>query len=84
MAEATDTSIALTGSTASMIDVSHKMSSALPTFMVVALGLTFLLLLVAFRSVLVPLKASLAILLSIVSSFGVVVAVFQWGWPCVA
>jgi RND superfamily putative drug exporter len=48
--------------------------------MVVVLGLTFLLLMVAFRSILVPLKASLAILLSIVSSFGVVVAVFQWGW----
>ncbi|WP_350167595.1 MMPL family transporter [Ilumatobacter fluminis] len=80
IAESTDTSIALTGSTAAMIDVSQKMSDALPTFMLVVLGLTFLLLLVAFRSLLVPLKASLAILLSIVSSFGVVVAVFQWGW----
>ncbi len=77
---ATGTEIALTGGTASNIDVAHKMSSALPTFMIVVLGLTFVLLLVAFRSLLVPLKASLAILLSIASSFGVVVAVFQWGW----
>lgn len=76
----TGTSISLTGVTASNIDVSQKLSSALPLFMVVVLGLTFLLLMVAFRSILVPLKASLAILLSIVSSFGVVVAVFQWGW----
>lgn len=78
--DATGTSISLTGVTASNIDVSEKLMSALPVFMIVVLGLTFLLLMVAFRSILVPLKASLAILLSIVSSFGVVVAVFQWGW----
>ncbi len=77
---ATGTNIALTGSTASNIDVSDKMTSALPTFMIVVLGLTFVLLLVAFRSILVPIKAMVAILLSIGASFGVVVAVFQWGW----
>ncbi|MGB3735032.1 MAG: MMPL family transporter [Ilumatobacter sp.] len=76
----TDTNISLTGVTASNIDVSEKLMSALPVFMGVVLGLTFLLLMVAFRSILVPLKASLAILLSIASSFGVVVAIFQWGW----
>ena len=48
--------------------------------MLLVIGLTFVLLMVVFRSVLVPLKAALAILLSIVSSFGVLVAVFQWGW----
>jgi len=78
--ESTDTTISLTGSTAANIDISEKLRSALPSFMAVVLGLTFLLLLVAFRSILVPLKASFAILLSIVSSFGVVVAIFQWGW----
>lgn len=78
--DATGARVALTGNTAANIDVAHKLSSALPLFMAVVLGLTFLLLLVAFRSLLVPLKASLAILLSIVSSFGVIVAVFQWGW----
>ncbi|MGB0113274.1 MAG: MMPL family transporter, partial [Ilumatobacteraceae bacterium] len=76
----TGTTASLTGTTASNIDISEKLSSALPKFMIVVLGLTFILLTVAFRSILVPLKASLAILLSIVSSFGVVVAVFQWGW----
>src|SRR5262249_14444542 len=49
-------------------------------FMLLVIGLTFVLLMVVFRSLLVPLKAALAILLSIVSSFGVLVAVFQWGW----
>lgn len=71
--------ISLTGLTPSNIDVSEKLLSALPIFMLVVLGLTFLLLMVAFSSILVPLKASLAILLSIGSSFGVVVAIFQWG-----
>lgn len=77
---ATGATVSLTGKTASNIDVSKKMADALPVFMAVVLGFTFLLLMVAFRSILVPLKASVAILLSIVSSFGVVVAVFQWGW----
>jgi RND superfamily putative drug exporter len=68
------------GSTASLIDVSDKMTSALPVFMLLVIGLTMVLLLVVFRSILVPIKAAIAILLSIASSFGVVVAVFQWGW----
>jgi RND superfamily putative drug exporter len=68
------------GSTASLIDLSDKMTSALPMFMMIVIGLTMVLLLVVFRSILVPIKAAIAILLSIASSFGVVVAVFQWGW----
>ena len=56
------------------------MTSALPVFMLLVIGLTMLLLLVVFRSILVPIKAAIAILLSIASSFGVIVAVFQWGW----
>ena len=43
-------------------------------------GLSILLLMMVFRSVLVPLKAALGFLLSVVASFGVVVAIFQWGW----
>jgi RND superfamily putative drug exporter len=74
----TDTSV--TGLTATLIDVSDKMTSALPKFMAIVIGLTMILLLVVFRSILVPVKAALAILLSIASSFGVIVAVFQWGW----
>ena len=44
------------------------------------LGLSFLLLMAVFRSVLVPLKAVLVNLLSIGAAYGVVVAIFQWGW----
>jgi len=72
--------VSVAGSTASNIDIADKLSGALPLFMLMVIGLTLLLLLAAFRSVLVPIKAALAILLSIGSSFGVLVAVFQWGW----
>jgi RND superfamily putative drug exporter len=77
---ATGATVLVAGATAAQIDVADKMASALPVFMLLVIGLTFVLLMVVFRSVLVPLKAALAILLSIVSSFGVLVAVFQWGW----
>ena len=70
----------VTGTTATNIDIADKVGRALPTFMALVLGLTMLLLLVAFRSVLVPIKAAVAILLSIGAAFGVLVAVFQWGW----
>jgi RND superfamily putative drug exporter len=78
--ESTGVSVELTGATAADIDISDKLAQALPVFVLVVLVLTMLLLLVAFRSILVPIKAAVAILLSIASSFGVLVAVFQWGW----
>jgi len=68
------------GSTAANIDISAKIAHALPLFMVMVIGLTMLLLLVVFRSIFVPVKAALAILLSVGGAFGVIVAVFQWGW----
>lgn len=76
----TGAAVSLTGSTASNIDISDKMLSALPVFMILVIGLTLVLLMVVFRSIVVPIKAAIAILLSIASSFGVLVAVFQWGW----
>ena len=54
--------------------------SRLPIFIGGVLGLSFLLLLLVFRSILVPLKAVLMNLLSIGAAYGVVVAIFQWGW----
>ena len=72
--------VAVAGNTAMNIDISDKLTDALPMFMAVVIGLTMLLLMVVFRSILVPIKAALAILLSIGASFGVVVAIFQWGW----
>lgn len=75
-----DASISITGNTAVGVDVSNKLTSALPTYLLVVIGLSFLLLLLAFRSVLVPLKATLGFLLTIGATFGITVGVFQKGW----
>lgn len=74
------TPIAVTGATAVAIDISTRLSDALLPFAIVVVGLSILLLAIVFRSVLVPLKAALGFLLSVGASFGVVVAIFQWGW----
>jgi RND superfamily putative drug exporter len=68
------------GTTASNIDVSAKLSAALPIFLVVVVGLAFILLTFAFRTILVPLKSILGFLLSMAAALGAQVAVFQWGW----
>jgi RND superfamily putative drug exporter len=68
------------GTTASNIDVSSRLSSALPTFLIVVVGLAFILLTMAFRTILVPIKSILGFLLSVAAAFGAQVAVFQWGW----
>jgi putative drug exporter of the RND superfamily len=70
----------LGGQTASGIDFSTVIGHRLPIFIAAVLTLSFLLLLVVFRSVLVPLKAVVMNLLSIGAAYGVMVAVFQWGW----
>ncbi|MGC9378448.1 MMPL family transporter [Streptomyces sp. MH13] len=70
----------VTGSTAMNIDVSEKLNDALLPYLVLVVGLAFLLLIVVFRSILVPLKAALGFLLSVLAALGAVVAVFQWGW----
>ncbi|MEU8119434.1 MMPL family transporter [Spirillospora sp. NPDC049024] len=72
--------VLVTGTTAMNIDISEAMSDALLPYLTVVIGLAVLLLLVVFRSVLVPVKAALGFLLSLGSAFGVLVAVFQWGW----
>ncbi|QNE20767.1 MMPL family transporter [Kribbella qitaiheensis] len=75
-----DDSISVTGNTAVGVDVSNKLTKALPLYLLVVIGLSFLLLMLAFRSVLVPLKATLGFLLTIGATFGITVAVFQKGW----
>jgi RND superfamily putative drug exporter len=70
----------VTGSTAVFIDLSARIASRIPVFIAGVVGLSFLLLLVVFRSVLVPLQAAVMNILSIGAAYGVVVAVFQWGW----
>ena len=71
--------MAVTGQTATNIDISQKMSDALVPYLAVVVGLAVLLLLLAFRSVLVPLTAIGGFLLTIAASFGVVTLVFQDG-----
>ncbi|MGC5398907.1 MMPL family transporter [Streptomyces sp. DT20] len=76
----TGAEVLVTGSTAMNIDFSQKMNDALLPYLALVVGLAFLLLMVVFRSILVPLKAALGFLLSVVAALGAVVAVFQWGW----
>ncbi|MCX4978089.1 MMPL family transporter [Streptomyces sp. NBC_00620] len=68
------------GTTASNIDVSSKLSSALPVFLIVVVGLAFILLTFAFRTILVPISSIVGFLLSVAAAFGAQVAMFQWGW----
>ena len=68
------------GSTAAFIDVGDRIASRMPFFFAAVIGLSFVLLMAVFRSVLIPIKAALMNVLSIGAAYGVVVAVFQWGW----
>jgi RND superfamily putative drug exporter len=72
--------VAVSGLTAMTDDLTRQLSDTLPIFVAAILAASFLLLVVVFRSVAVPLKAALVNLLSIGGAYGVVVAVFQWGW----
>ncbi|MFD9392668.1 MMPL family transporter [Streptomyces sp. NPDC060000] len=76
----TGAQVLVTGTTAMNIDFSQKLNDALIPYLGLVVGLAFLLLIVVFRSILVPLKAALGFLLSVLAALGAVVAVFQWGW----
>jgi RND superfamily putative drug exporter len=70
----------LTGTTAAQLDFLELMTSRLPGIIAVVVGLAFVVILTVFRGLLVAVKAAVLNLLSISASYGVVVAVFQWGW----
>jgi RND superfamily putative drug exporter len=72
--------IYVTGTTAISIDVSQKLSQALPIYLALVVGLAFVLLVLVFRSILVPVFGVLGFLLTIGASLGATTAVFQWGW----
>ncbi|WP_104137130.1 MMPL family transporter [Arthrobacter sp. ZGTC131] len=78
--ESTGVRIGLTGQTAGNIDVSAKLGDALPPYLAIVVGLSLILLLLVFRSIVVPLLATGGFLLSLAAAFGAVVAVYQWGW----
>jgi RND superfamily putative drug exporter len=68
------------GETATAIDLADRLGQRLPWFIALVIGLGFVLLLVEFRSIFIPIKAAVMNLLSVGAAYGVVVAVFQWGW----
>lgn len=72
--------VGLTGRTVANIEISEKLSSKLPPYLAVVVGLSLLILMAVFRSVVVPLIATGGFLLSVGAAFGATVAVYQWGW----
>ncbi|GAA1001862.1 MMPL family transporter [Subtercola frigoramans] len=72
--------VSVTGSTAVSVDVSEKLAQALPIYILLIVGLALILLVLVFRSILVPVTAVLGFLLTIAASFGAATAVFEWGW----
>jgi uncharacterized membrane protein YdfJ with MMPL/SSD domain len=68
------------GSTASNVDLATQISQRLPIVVLTVIALSFLLLMVAFRSLLIPLQAAVVNLLTVAAALGVLTAVFQWGW----
>jgi putative drug exporter of the RND superfamily len=70
----------VTGNTALTEDVSSRLQDRMPLFLGAVIGLSFLVLMIVFRSVLIPLKAAALNVLSVGAAYGVIVAVFQWGW----
>jgi len=78
--ESAGTRVLVTGAVAGNVDMSAYMGERMPIFFGAVLTLSFLLLMLVFRSLLVPLKAVIMNLLSIGAAYGIVVALFQWGW----
>jgi RND superfamily putative drug exporter len=72
--------LGVTGITAMGIDISDRIASAIPLYIGVVVGLSLLVLMVVFRSIAVPVKATAGFLLSILATFGATTALFQWGW----
>jgi RND superfamily putative drug exporter len=71
---------AVTGATAVSVDVAASLNDAMPVYLALVVGLALVLLILVFRSLLVPLVGVLGFLLTIGASLGATVAVFQWGW----
>lgn len=72
--------IDVTGQTAMQIDVSEKLADVLPLYLAVVIAISFILLVLVFRSLLVPLLATVGFLFSALAAMGSVVAIYQWGW----
>jgi len=75
-----DVEIGVAGAASGNIDISEKLSDALPLYLGVVIGLSLIILIVVFRSLLVPVIATLGFVLSYFAALGGVVAIYQWGW----
>ena len=80
LAELDGVEASVTGATAVSVDVAQSLDEALPVYLALVVGLALVLLVLVFRSILVPLVGVLGFLLTIGASLGATVAVFQWGW----
>ena len=76
----TDAEVLVGGTTAIFIDIGERVRERMPIFLAAVIGASFLLLMVVFRSLLVPIKAALMNVLAAGAAFGILVAIFQWGW----
>ena len=72
--------VAVTGATAASIDVSERINAALPLYVAIIVGLALVLLVLVFRSIIVPVIGVIGFLVTLAASFGAATAVFQWGW----
>jgi RND superfamily putative drug exporter len=78
--ESLNATVNVTGMAAINIDVSEKLSEALPIYLMTVIGLSLLIMVLVFRSILLPLIASAGFLFTVLATLGAVTAVFQWGW----
>jgi len=70
----------ITGTVAGNVDFTHQLNSRIPWLILAVIAISFILLTTAFRSVVIPAKAAVLNILSIGAAYGVIVAIFQWGW----
>ncbi|WP_029111538.1 MMPL family transporter [Mycobacterium sp. URHD0025] len=80
LAELHNVDLGVTGITAMGVDTTDRLADAVPLYIGVVVGLSLLVLLVVFRSIAVPVKATVGFLLSVLATFGATTALFQWGW----
>jgi len=80
IAQTYDVTVGVTGFTAINIDMSSKLAEVFPLYVGIIVILSLIILLLVFRSIIVPLKATVGFLLSVLATFGITTAVYQWGW----
>lgn len=75
-----DVELGVAGSASGNIDISQQLSDAMPLYLALVVGLSLIIMILVFRSILVPLTATLGFMLSLAATFGGLTAIYQWGW----